>query len=103
MSYASLVTCEAVANTLSREGCHHFEAFKQSNEDFDRGGGLEVEDTLLNGLLARCMIGCAGSMVVLSTGRGLAGRWSRCFLARRVLCLYSDDLFPVTGAEEQGG
>lgn len=67
------------------------------------GGGLEVEDTLLNGLLARCMIGCAGSMVVLSTGRGLAGRWSRCFLARRVLCLYSDDLFPVTGAEEQGG
>jgi hypothetical protein len=35
MSYASLITCEGAANALSREGCMHFEAFDQSNEDFD--------------------------------------------------------------------
>jgi hypothetical protein len=35
MSYASLITCEGVANALSCEGCMHFEAFDQSNEDFD--------------------------------------------------------------------
>jgi exonuclease VII large subunit len=27
MSYASLVTCEGAMNTLSREGCRHFEVF----------------------------------------------------------------------------
>jgi hypothetical protein len=27
MSYASLVTCEGVANALSREGCMHFDVF----------------------------------------------------------------------------
>ena len=35
MSYASLVTCEGVVNALSREGYRNFEAFDQSNEDFD--------------------------------------------------------------------
>jgi hypothetical protein len=37
MSYASLVTCEGAANTLSREGCRHFEVFDRVTEDFDRG------------------------------------------------------------------
>jgi hypothetical protein len=36
MSYASLVTCEGVANALSREGCRHFEVFDRVTEDFDR-------------------------------------------------------------------
>lgn len=37
MSYASLVTCEGITNTLSREGCRHFKAFDRSKEDFDSG------------------------------------------------------------------
>jgi hypothetical protein len=37
MSYVSLVTHEGAANALSREGCRHFEAFYQSDEDFDLG------------------------------------------------------------------
>jgi hypothetical protein len=36
MSYASLVTCEGVANALSHEGCRHFKDFDQGNEDLDR-------------------------------------------------------------------
>jgi hypothetical protein len=36
-SYASLVSCEGVANAdLSREGFKNIEAFEQSNEEFDR-------------------------------------------------------------------
>jgi hypothetical protein len=35
MSYASLMSCEGVVNALAREGCRHFEAFDQSNEDFN--------------------------------------------------------------------
>lgn len=35
MFYASHVTYEWEANGLSREGCRHFKAFNQSNEDFD--------------------------------------------------------------------
>jgi hypothetical protein len=37
MSYASLVICKGIANTLSREACRHFEVFDRANEDFDRG------------------------------------------------------------------
>jgi hypothetical protein len=36
MSYASLVTCEGAMNALSREGCHHYEVFDRSDEDFER-------------------------------------------------------------------
>jgi hypothetical protein len=46
MSYASLVTCEGVANALSREGYKHFKAFDQSDEDFNQGV-FQVEDDML--------------------------------------------------------
>jgi hypothetical protein len=36
MSFASLVTCEGAMNALSREGCHHYEVFDRSDEDFER-------------------------------------------------------------------
>jgi hypothetical protein len=36
MSFASLITCEGVVNTLSHEGCRHIEVFDRSDEDFDR-------------------------------------------------------------------
>jgi hypothetical protein len=35
MSYASLVTCEGVANALSREGSRYFEVFDRVTEDFN--------------------------------------------------------------------
>jgi hypothetical protein len=35
MSYATLVTCEGAMNALSREGCHHYEVFDRSDEDFE--------------------------------------------------------------------
>jgi ABC-type phosphate transport system permease subunit len=37
MSYALLVSCVGAANELAREGCRHFEAFDQSNKDFNVG------------------------------------------------------------------
>jgi hypothetical protein len=46
MSYASLVTCEGAMIALSREGCRHFEAFDQVNEDFD-AGVFRIEDDVL--------------------------------------------------------
>jgi hypothetical protein len=46
MSFASLITCEGVANALSREGCRHFEVFDRANEDFDRGI-FQVKDEVL--------------------------------------------------------
>jgi hypothetical protein len=46
MSFASLITCEGVANALSHEGCRHFEVFDQSDEDFDRRS-FQVEDEVL--------------------------------------------------------
>ena len=49
MSYASLVTCEGVADALSHEGCRHFEVFDQSNEDFDHRV-FQVEDVVLKSL-----------------------------------------------------
>jgi hypothetical protein len=36
MSFASLVTCEGAMNTLSREGCSHYEVFDRCDEDFER-------------------------------------------------------------------
>lgn len=46
MSYTSLVTYEGAANALSRVGYRHFEAFDQSNEDFDQGL-FQVKDVVL--------------------------------------------------------
>jgi hypothetical protein len=46
MSYTSLVTYEGAANALSRVGYRHFEAFGQSNEDFDQGL-FQVKDVVL--------------------------------------------------------
>jgi hypothetical protein len=46
MSYASLVTCEGAMNTLSREGCRHYEVFDQADEDFERDI-YKVEDPVL--------------------------------------------------------
>jgi hypothetical protein len=37
MSYASLVSFVEAANALAHEGCRHFEAFDQSNKDFNAG------------------------------------------------------------------
>jgi hypothetical protein len=46
MSYVSLVTCEGATNALPGEGCRHFEAFDQGNEDFD-AGVFQIEDDVL--------------------------------------------------------
>ena len=46
MSFASLVTCEGSMNTLSREGCRHFEVFNQSDENFERDI-YKVEDPVV--------------------------------------------------------
>jgi hypothetical protein len=46
MSFASLITCEGVANALSCEGCRHFEVFDRSDEDFDCEI-FQVEDAVL--------------------------------------------------------
>jgi hypothetical protein len=32
-----LMSSEGAVNALAREGCRHFEAFDQSNKDFDAG------------------------------------------------------------------
>jgi hypothetical protein len=46
MSYASLVTCEGAMNTLSREGCRHYEVFDRSDDDFERDI-YKVEDPVV--------------------------------------------------------
>jgi hypothetical protein len=53
MSFTSLVTCEAAMNALSREGCRHFEALDQVDEDFGRDI-FEVEDPVVKELLGTC-------------------------------------------------
>ena len=66
MSYASLVTCEAAMNALSREGCRHFEALDQVDEDFGRDI-FEVEDPVVKesgGALFDRMWGSYGREVV---------------------------------------
>jgi hypothetical protein len=77
MSYASLVTCESAANTLSHEGYRHFESFDQSNEDFVREV-FQVENATLKWLavlLYDRMWGSHGRGVVWErAGRALA--WS---------------------------
>ena len=66
MSYASLVTCEGAMNALSREGCRHFEAFDQADEEFDRDI-YKVEDPVVKesvGALYDRMWGLYGREVV---------------------------------------
>jgi hypothetical protein len=66
MSYASLVTCEGVVNTLSCEGCRHYEVFDQSDEDFEREI-YKVEDPVVKesaGALFNRMWGPHGREVV---------------------------------------
>jgi hypothetical protein len=46
MSFASLVTCEGAMNTLSREGCKHYEVFDRSDEIFERKI-FKVEDPMV--------------------------------------------------------
>jgi Skp family chaperone for outer membrane proteins len=46
MSFASLVTCEGAMNTLSREGCRHYEVFDQADENFEREI-FKAEDPML--------------------------------------------------------
>jgi hypothetical protein len=67
MSYASLVTCEGAMNALSREGCRHFEAFDQADEDFER-------DIYPPGPF---MTGCGVCTVVWWSGSGWRRRWLR--------------------------
>jgi hypothetical protein len=66
MSFTSLVTCEAAMNALSREGCRHFEALDQVDEDFGRDI-FEVEDPVVKesaGALYDRMWGSYGREVV---------------------------------------
>jgi hypothetical protein len=66
MSYASLVSFEEAANAYAHEGCRHFEAFDQSNEDFN-AGVFQVEDNMLKhsaGALYDRMWGPHGYVVV---------------------------------------
>jgi hypothetical protein len=56
MSYASLVTCEGAMNTLSREGCRHYEVFDQADEDFDREI-YKVEDPVVKESAGALMVG----------------------------------------------
>jgi hypothetical protein len=46
MSFASLVTCEGAMNSLSREGCRHYEVFDQADENFEREI-FKVEDPMV--------------------------------------------------------
>jgi hypothetical protein len=75
MSYASLVTCEGAMNALSREGCQHYEAFDQADEDFERDI-YKVEDPIVKesaGALYDRMWGPHGREVVrerAETARG---------------------------------
>jgi hypothetical protein len=66
MSFTSLVTCEGAMNALSREGCRHFEAFDQADEDFGQDI-YKVEDPVVKesaGALYDRMWGLYGREVV---------------------------------------
>jgi hypothetical protein len=66
MAFASLVTCEGAMNALSREGCRHFEAFDQIEEDFEREI-FKVEDPVVKdsaGAIFDRLWGTYGSDVV---------------------------------------
>jgi hypothetical protein len=76
MSYASLVTCEGAMNTLSREGCRHFEVFDQADEDFDRDV-YKVEDLMVKDSAGPSTTGCGVRTVARWSGSGRRRRWLR--------------------------
>ncbi len=86
MSYASLVTCEGAMNALSREGCRHFEALDQVDEDFGRDI-YEVEDPVVKesaGALYDRMWGSYGCEVVRARAEAARAQVTLSF-ARRLL------------------
>jgi hypothetical protein len=86
ISFTSLVTCEAAINTLSREGCRHFEALDQADEDFGRDI-FEVEDPVVKesvGALYDRMWGSHGRDVVRARAEAARAQVTLSF-ARRLL------------------
>ena len=86
MSFTSLVTCEAAMNALSREGCRHFEALDQADEDFGRDI-FEVEDPVVKesaGALYDRMWGSYGREVVRARAEAARAQVTLSF-ARRLL------------------
>jgi hypothetical protein len=76
MSYASLVTCEGAINTLSREGCRHYEVFDKADEDFERDI-YKVEDPVVKestGALYDRMWGPHGREVVRERAETVRGQ-----------------------------
>jgi hypothetical protein len=84
LSFASLVTCEAAMNALSREGCRHFEALDQADEDF--GGDIfEVEDPVVKesaGALYDRMWGSYGREVVRARAEAARAQVTLSFVRR---------------------
>jgi hypothetical protein len=76
MSYASLVTCEGAMNALAREGCHHYEVFDRSDEDFGREI-FKVEDPVVKDAGGPSSTGCGALTVGRRLGNGLTGRGIR--------------------------
>jgi hypothetical protein len=86
MSFASLVTCEGAMNALSREGCRHYEAFDQADEDFGRDI-YKVEDPVVKesaGALYDRMWGLYGGDVVRERAEAARAQVTLSF-ARRLL------------------
>ena len=84
MSYASLVTCEGAMNALSREGCRHFEAFDQADEDFGRDI-YKVEDPVVKesaGALYDRMWGLYGREVVRERAEAARAQVTLSFVRR---------------------
>ena len=93
MSFTSLVTCEAAMNALSREGCRHFEALDQVDEDFGRDI-FEVEDPVVKesaGALYDRMWGSYGREVVRARAEAARAQvtlsFARCLLGAVCACV----------------
>jgi hypothetical protein len=92
MSYVSLVTCEGAMNALSREGCRHYEAFDQADEDFGRDI-FKVEDPVVKesaGALYDRMWGLFGGEVVRERAEAARAQVTLSFVWRLldVVCAY---------------
>jgi hypothetical protein len=85
MSYVSLVSCEGAVNALAHEGRRPFEAFYQSNEDFD-AGVFQVKDDVLK-RVARALYERMWGTAATSFKRGPTERLHRnvCALSKGVL------------------
>jgi hypothetical protein len=84
MSFASLVTCEGAMNALSREGCRHYEAFDQADEDFGRNI-YKVEDPVVKesaGALYDRMWGLYGGDVVRERAEATRAQVTLSFVRR---------------------